>query len=319
VDDAVKLAAVHVLGVIGAGPDIAEACKLTPRDSEGGPTDTGRDALCAAITSILQRDSHSWKAVGEVLRSQRPELQSALLDAVEDAGGTRAFDVLFHAARGNRHLEQQAVALLRSVAHEGSAEKRRECASWLAGEVGRGRAEFARAMIQAIGILDDGTHVPQLIEYLADANPNTREAAAWALRKITGASYPMDSSLWKAWYAEEQRWMLRERPKLCDSLSSSDRSRVTGALRQYADRRTFRDELAIDLLPLLKRPEEDLVIRTCEVLARLNSPVAVESMLPLIDSVNPRMVAASKTALEKITGRALPASSEDAYALLYPN
>lgn len=112
--------------------------------------------------------------------------------------------------------------------------------------------------------------------------------------------------------------MLRERPKLCDSLWSSDRSTVSGALRHYAERRTFRDELALDLLPLLKRPEEDLVIRACEVLARLRSPVVVESMLPLIDSVNPRVVAAAKSALEKITGRTLPASSEDAYAAIYP-
>ncbi len=317
-NDAVRLAAVHLLGAIGAQSDILECCKLTPRDAEGRPTDTGRDALCAAITSILQRDGDAWKAIPNVLRSQRPEVQSALLTAVGDAGGARAFEVLLDAARGSRHLEEQAVSRLRSVYQDVGAEDRRECAAWIAGQLRYGRAEFVRTMLQTIGVLDDGTHVPQLLEYLADENPNTREAAAWALRKITGASYPTDSALWKAWYQQEQRWMLRERPKLCDSLSASDRGKVSAALKQYAERRTVRDELTLDLLPLLKRPEHDLIVRTCEVLARLNSPLAVEPMLPLIDSVNPRILAAARTSLESITGRTLPASSEDAYAALYP-
>ncbi len=316
--DTVRLAAVHVLGVIGTAADIAEVCKLTPRDAEGRPTESGRDALRGAICSILQRDGSAWMAVSGVLRSQRSEIQSPILNAVGDAGGARAFDVLFDAARASRRLEEQAVSLLRSVARDVGAEDRRECSSWLAAELRNGRPEFVRTMLQTIGVLDDGTHVPQLIEYLADENQNTREAAAWALRKITGASYPTDPALWKAWYALEQRWMLRERPKLCDSLSSSDRGKVTAALRQYAERRTFRDELALDLLPLLKRPEHDVVVRTCEVLACLNSAIAVESMLPLIDSVNPSIVAAARTSLEDITGRTLPATSEDAYAALYP-
>jgi HEAT repeat protein len=316
--DAVRLAAVHLLGAIGAPSDVAECCKLTPRDGEGRPTDVGHDALCTAITSILQRDGDAWKVIPDVLRSQRPEVQSALLTAVADAGGVRAFEVLFNAARGSRQLEEQAVSQLRSVCEDVGAEDRRECSSWLASQLRHGRAEYVRTMLQTIGVLDDGTHVPQLLEYLVDENPNTREAAGWALRKITGASYPTDSVLWKTWYAQEQRWMLRERPKLCDSLSSSDRSKVAAALKQYSERRTFRDDLALDLLPLLKRPEQDVVVRTCEVLARLDSPLAVESMLPLIDSVNPRILAAARTSLESITGRTLPASSEDAYAALYP-
>lgn len=317
-DDAVKLAAVHVYGAIGTNPDVAEACKLVPRDAHNQLTDSGRDALRVAVASILRRDTRTWRAISELLRTQSPEIQAALLDGAGEVGGASAFEFLFDAARGYRHLEQQAVALIRDTVKDVGAEDRRQCTNWMADAQHHARPEFVRSLLQTIGLFDDGTHIPELLERLADDDTNTREAAAWALRKLTGASYPTDSNLWNSWYAQEQRWMQRDRPRLCDSLCSSDRQVVSGALRQYAERRTFRDDLTLDLLPLLKRPEEDLIVRTCEVLARLNSPVAVESLLPLIDSVNPRVVTAARTTLEKITARTLPASSADAYAVLYP-
>jgi hypothetical protein len=110
--------------------------------------------------------------------------------------------------------------------------------------------------------------------------------------------------------------MSTERAVLQEELHSTDLALVMDALRRYAERRTFRDELAGDLLPLLDGMEDDLVVLTCEVLARLRSGVAIPRLADLRESVSPRVAEASTRALEKITGRPAPASKVAAHVPL---
>ena len=313
--DAVELASIHALGAIGKAADVLRVCELVPV-ADGHATRAGCDALRGALTSILLRDSRAWSAVGRAIEKAPADVKETILSAAAETESGRAFSVILDAGRLHRDLAQCAVGLLRALSAHAGAEERRECADWCAGELDGARPELQRSLLKTIGSVDDGTLIPDLFHWIEDENANTREAAGLALRKITGVQFPTQAALWKAWYADEQQWMHRERPMLCDRLESRDRKTVIDALRQYAQRRTFRDELAVDVLPLLERPEQEVVLLTCEVLTRLGSSAAVPRLVALLDHESPQIAQAAAAAIEKISGRTVPASAEEARALL---
>jgi HEAT repeat protein len=289
-DDAdTRLAAIHVLGAVGAAKDLARLPALAPRkhvEERVRPlTREAREAVRAACAAILGRDA-------------------------------RALEVLQGAVHAHPPLAPQAVALAVKCGRSTDPALDREFAAWMTGELRGARPEYARSLLQAIGVLDDGANVPALIERLEDADGGVRESAVWALRRVSGLGFAEDPQPWRVWYADEAAWHERARPRLREDLGSHDVERVVAALRAYSDRRTRRAELAEEVAVVLGCAQPELRRLACSVLQQLGVPSACGALAGLLEDAEDTVSEAAWQALRALSGLDLPRDAERVRDLL---
>lgn len=305
---AVRLAAVHVLGVVGTAADLQRLPALAPRKSDENESLTrdARSAVHDACAAILRRDPRAWSVVSDVVRTTDRSAARSLLEAVGSGPDPRALEVLFRSVTCHPDLSALAVASVLTVGPSLDGEITREFADWMAHELPSARKEHRQGLLQAIGALDDGSHAQVLIDALEDDEPEVREAAAWALRRTTGFGYPATPEPWRAWLSDELRWNEVERERARAELESKDPSRVVAALRAYAGRRAWRESLAEDVAIVLQRDEPGLQLAACEVLQGLNAHSAIRPMASLLEAPEKGVRDAAHRALVSISGLELP-------------
>lgn len=315
---AVALASVHVLGAIGGAADLQRIAALAPhKPSDGGAlTRDGRTALRDAAAAILARDPRAWAFLADVVRTSDRSVARALIEAAAVRPDPRALEVLFRSALAHRDLAPLAVASVQKVGPSLDGDVTREFVSWMAAELGGARREHRQGLLQGIGVLDDGTHAHILIEALEDEETEVREAATWALRRLTGFGYPSTPEPWRAWLRDEAVWNELAREAARAELSADDPSRVAEALRAYAGRRCWRESLAEDVALVLERSEPGLRLAACEVLEGLGALSAIRPMAGLLDAPEEGVREAAWRALGSISGLELPRDPRLALAAL---
>ena len=161
-----------------------------------------------------------------------------------------------------------------------------------------------------LGRLGAEEAVLDLVALLDDDGPRVSEKALEALHRITGMRLPGARERWRAWHAEELRWMREERPAVLAQLESRDLADVVAAIGELSRRRLFRGEIALDLSQTLW--VEDPFVRTlgCIALSHLGSSAAVPALVEVLGDSDERVRSAARAALERITGEDLPAEAE---------
>ncbi len=301
-----RIAALHVIGVIGGPGDIVRLASIAPRRADGQLDDAARSALRGAFSAILRREPSALRVAEQVLRKRDATVGKELLFALAELRDARVVRLCFDVARNDPKLSQQALALVRQSGRSGEPELDRQFSTWLVSQIDPQRPEWTRAVLLAIGALDEGDCVETLIGLIDDTNLGVRESALSALRSIGGSTLGADGDAWMAWYGREVAWMTSERPRWVENLKDESPSKVVDALQAYSDRRLFQSQLARDVLPLLERDEPGLQELACETLARLGSRVAVPALAAELSGHDPAVEGAARRALTKLLGREVP-------------
>jgi HEAT repeat protein len=311
-DVGARLAAIHALGVIGNAADLGRLVELAPRapgkerGEEKWLLPDAREAMRSACAGILRRDPTAWTALVDLLRQTDPDAGRPLLEALSSTKDPRALEVLYAAARAHRELRPQVAALVPVCGSSMNAALDRDVAGWMLSELPSARPEYARMLLQGIGVLDDGTCVAALIEHLEDVDAGVRDSALWALRRVSGLGFSADLPAWNAWNRDEVAWHARERPRLREDLASGDRQRIAIALRAYGEHRTKRAELADDVVKILSNPRPELRRMACEVLQTLGAPSASGALAESLQDPDRDVAEAAWQALKSLTGLDLP-------------
>ncbi len=173
-----------------------------------------------------------------------------------------------------------------------------------------GDALVIAAAARAAGRLEDFDTVTRLVELLEHEDTTVRNDTLGALRYMTGLSLRNDPVRWRTWLQSEQRWWREEAPGLIRDLASDDVVSVFGAVNALVSRRMYRNELALELLPLLE--DSDPVLRglACSALGQIGTtrPVS-EPFLALIERLDDReesVRACAWAALRLATGLDIP-------------
>ncbi|MFN0242558.1 MAG: HEAT repeat domain-containing protein [Planctomycetota bacterium] len=313
---AVRIAALHVLGVIGTEPDLDRLGELA-RGADGEALDREeRDALREAHAAFLRRMPHVLTSVEKHWHRRDPAANEALLLALGDLQEKRAMELIFQVARTDARLAQLALSTVRRTGASGNPEVDLEFARWLRHRTDPQRTEWTRAVLYALGELDEGESLDVLVDALSDAKPGLRDAAEWSLQKISGTTHSGDSDFWNAWRRRELQWMDRGRARCRSAFESSDVGAIVQALREYSGRRLFRSELVRDVVVLLERPQSALQELACTTLGELGSRAAVPALVQALASARPAVAEAAWRALTKVAGCEVPRDAEAAHALL---
>lgn len=313
---AVRIAALHVLGVIGREPDLDRLGELA-RGTDGAPLGRDeRDALREAHAAFLRRMPHVLASVGKHWDRRDPAANEALLLALGDLQEKRAMELLFQVARTDARHAQLALSTVRRTGASGNPEVDLEFARWLRHQPDPHRTEWTRAVLYALGELDEGESLDVLVDALGDTKVGLRDAAEWSLQKISGMTHSGDSDFWKSWRRRELQWMDRGRARCRSAFDSSDVGAIVQALREYSGRRLFRSELVRDVVALLERPQSAVQELACATLGELGSRAAVPALVQALASARPAVAEAAWRALTNIAGCEVPREAEAAHALL---
>lgn len=317
----VRIAALHVLGVIGTERDLDRLGDLV-RHAAGEELDREeREALREAHAALLRRMPHVLDSLAKRWHRRDRAANEALLLALGDLQEKRAVKLLFEVARTDAPLAQLALSTVRRTGASGNPEVDLEFARWLGHQPDPQRTEWTRAVLYALGELDEGESLDVLIDALGDAKSGLRDAAAWSLQKISGMAHTGDCDFWNAWRRRELQWLNRGRARCRSVFDSSSRDSshvgaIVQALREYSGRRLFRSELARDVVVLLERREPALRELACATLGELGSRAAVPALVGALASDHPAVADAAWRALAKIAGCDVPRDAEVARTLL---
>lgn len=310
-----RILALRVLGLIGTHADLPALAGLAPR-KQGEVPDAGGEPLRAAYAAILRREPAQVARLVQLLPQIDLSAAKQLLFAVGDLGDRRGMALLDTCARFYPPLAQQALALVPRLGPSDDPELDHGLAAWLAANLDLDRPEWNRASLCAIGLLDDGTQVPVLLESLRSQQRAMHQAALAALQHISAQSLGDSVEPWREWYARESAWMQHGRQIAEHSLHSKDPAVIVEALDAYAGHRLFRDDLATDILPLLEHALPNVRVMACESLARIGSKRALQALVSHISDERPAVADAAWRAACALSGQVLPRSASDARELL---
>jgi HEAT repeat protein len=172
------------------------------------------------------------------------------------------------------------------------------------------RVEWTRAIVRALGELDDGSSAPELITLLSHTHTGVADAALAALRRMSRLEYPPQPALWQAWYDREAKWYDRERPRQRNALGGGRPAAALEALRAYSQHGWRRAQLAHDVCGAFSRREAPVRELACEVLGGLGSRAALPALVETLGDPTTTVATAAWRALQRITGAALPNDRE---------
>jgi hypothetical protein len=296
---------VEVLGVIGTASDMAHLAVMLPRDDAQAFTGDARNVLCAAYAGILRREPRAYERIESLFSGLEEQAAEELLKALADVGDARALRVFYEAARTRPSSSRTPVALLPKLAPSHDHKLKLEFAGWLRDRMDPSRPEWTRAVFTALGALDEGAALPELIESLDSESLPVRESALTALQKITGLAFGPERKRWETWYEAELKWFDRHRiPRQVRARPASTKDLIE-TLRAYSQHRLFKSELALDLVPLLEHKDTSVRVLTCETLAGIGSLAPVRELITLLDDPLPAVSGAARRALQALTGQAV--------------
>jgi hypothetical protein len=162
--------------------------------------------------------------------------------------------------------------------------------------------------VQAAEALQDSAAVRQLIALLSHADPAVGAAAEAALTALVQKRC-RGAEGWERWYETELAWWSEEAPRVQGELEALDPVQASAALRELAQHRLYRQECAQAVARVLSRPEPDLVLAACSVLAQLKSERALPELLQALEQGEETLAKAALAALRSVTGLDLPADA----------
>jgi hypothetical protein len=209
-----------------------------------------------ALCSTLRRNASACRELDAAWEQLAPGLRVAALDALVGCARPSALSVL--ARRLDDQPELRAAVLARMGALAQTLEEPVR------------RAPGGREAALCAGRLEDAESVPRLVELLESTERSERDAAHWALRRISRLGFAADARPWRLWLADEQEWWSERWPLCLAALGDPRSARAVAALDEIARRRLGRDELALAVAEM-GGVDADLAERRCLALGALAS------------------------------------------------
>ncbi len=159
---------------------------------------------------------------------------------------------------------------------------------------------------RVLGVFQVEGATPVLIERLRSdrAEPReTDEELFRCLRSITDLTLPSDTQRWITWYEQELEWTQGRRPNLLRKLDFEFGSKQVEALRELADHRLGRDEVASILEAKLDSNHPEATMAILQGLGRMKCASSVAPVSELLN--NPTLATSARETLQQITGRDL--------------
>ena len=158
------------------------------------------------------------------------------------------------------------------------------------------------AAIRAVGRMRDAESTPDLLAVLSDCeDADVREAAAAALRRISGLRMQSDASLWARWEKGEADWLATRFPVLERILGEEKAEPVQNALAEIGAHPRHQEKLRRLVLRHLGSACAGVRRAACEALRSLGSAEALPALLRATEDPDPDVSVAADRALRHLT------------------
>ena len=279
-----RLVALRILGRIGH----ASSMKTLSSVLQAVPPAEARHPLVLhvveeSVERILDRDGNAYRTLEDELEAFDIGVLPAVVNALGHSADWRGMLLLEQFLGKDSALDIQVLDAVSKLGAVQAVEVLDRGLDWVRERLEADDPGVRRQAAVAVGRLHDAESARMLIAALEDTDSRVRHASLWALREITGLNWEADTQRWRAWYRRERAWWADEAPQLFDALPSADRTSVAETLREFEQHFVFRDDLAIEIVPLLAH--EDAVIATAatDALTLLASPKAVGPLIVALE------------------------------------
>lgn len=310
---AARRSAIQAAGAVGDASSLAWILNLTSDPKAKGADKALEAAVEDAFAEILQRDPTAHERLQSLWRQVPFDLRPAVIRAVGEAGSPRSFDLLSEMLAWHGEHAALTIAQIPRIGASDSFEKNTELCDHIRPFLDPADPGLCRVATLALGELEDLRAVPLLIELLGDESARLDENVVWALRRITGLSFPASQEIWSFWLESEMTWARRHKVRVVADLGSVDEELLVVAIRDASRHPLFRHELSGALCGVLTHGRARMRALACRTLQQLSSPVAAVPLAERLEDRAEDVRTAAWEALQSITGEKLP---PDQYAWL---
>ena len=310
-DPAGRDAVIVVTGVMGQGADVELLFDLAPASPRfGGPFEV-------ALGRLLQADPEAHERLRSRWMGASPDSLPACLRAAAAGGDRRALLFLEDVMRWNSELRVDVASKVQALGRAYNDEVNTSLGWYFEDLIDPADSRASKAAAQALGALRHEPAIPALIEAmeyevgtLLGLSKPARESVLWALRSITGLSFPDDPAMWRVWLDSEQKWLENDAPLLFARLEDENPAVVADALRLLSRRRLGRDEIAERCAVVFERDDLQLAKIASGTLIQLGSLRAVKGLYWALEEQSEDVGVEAWHALVAITGLDLPCDAD---------
>lgn len=300
------------LAILLADPDIGAITTATELAGErlllpGGASEARRRLQAVLEAALLRDERRSRRAFVHAYTDARVGLESAFVDALRSVAAPRRLALLvglLERRPGSDGLvlnRVHGVALrLGPVLDDTDVRKVRY---FLESSVAFERLGAALAA----GALQDRGALDALVELLLDPEPSVRNAAHDSLRHLSAMTIGPSPDRWRVWLERELEWWQERGARDLARLDTVERTEAFLILREAAQHRLFRDEIAAAVLPLLDDPDTTMVRIALATLEGVRARGIERELVDLLEHSSPEVQRQVAACLRNLTGRRLPA------------
>lgn len=290
--------AVRVLGDIGAATDLGVVLThLGP--SPRGETIDGRmlKVVDEAIVKLLSRDARSFSVLEQRFRALSDTNKAIVLHAVGGEASSAAMDFLVLQLEREKNLTSLILSQFGRVAARELESVTPQILFLVQGQLTSGDPIILREACLALGRLQSVEIVGELIALLEHGDRGVEQSALWALTKITRKNFPSQPSRWRRWWISEEAWWDAESLDVLPKLRSSESGVIGTALRELAGHRLHRDEITLEILPLLEHSSDTVIAQACATLEVLGSSRGSRALQALTERASDEVLPHAQLAL----------------------
>lgn len=304
-----RLAALRLLGRLGEGTleGVLDAVlPVDPVQLRGNTSKRVTDALVAA----LAEDDLAHVALGQRVDQLPPGLAACVARALARGGRTRDVELLTGLLDRDEELDEVVLGELANLRVRRVTPAIEQGAELVRTFLDHPEPRTRKLAALVLGRLHDAASIEGLIMLLEDPDRTVGQAALWALRELSGTSWPGEPGRWRSWYAQERAWLAAEAPELASQLAGEDVSAAVRAARQLGTHALFRKRVTQHLESGLDNPYPSVQLASCHALQRIGGLRAAPRLVKLLLSVDEEVRGAAQGALEALTGAQLGTDPE---------
>ncbi|MEW6071023.1 MAG: HEAT repeat domain-containing protein [Planctomycetota bacterium] len=260
-------------------------------------------AVEGGVAEILARDPAAYERLVLLQRETPDALLPAVVRTVGAPRDDRGLEFLGDVIGWRSQFAGPAIAQVSALGASDSLARNESLARLIRPYLDPESVELCPAAALALGELRDVEAVRPLLDLLENGAPGVRANALWALRRITGLSFPAEPATWRVWFEEEEEWALRSMASVIRALESPDEGEIAAAIQAASYHPLLRHELSEALGRVLDHPRAGLRALVCRTLERLASPVSIPPLIERLEDHDDAVRGSALHALQEITGR----------------
>ncbi len=279
----IRRGALQMLAQVGRRKELQLALELCADENSEVVEASLRQPLCESVQALIQNDTGTHVEIRSTAPTLDPTAASSLIRAAAEDKSEDAWLTLERLLGTSSQLDRVTLTSIGQLARRapGTAPPLliEEVAKYLTGE----DQLLVRRAITTLGAMDAQDQYEPLITLLDHEQGDIQRAAHLALVEVTGLSLPADSRRWRRWLKTENDWWRLEAPALLKQVACGQLGSTRAALHSLSRHRLRRDEIALEIMPLLELDSPELRSAACEALGVLGAKIAVPAIEKLKD------------------------------------